>query len=138
MAATKDGTCPAFPFVSFPGAKLQLAAPCTVAPLQPVHVLLTIPDRGVHCCSLSMQVDGSGVAAVAYTDPAGNGMRFVRATSAAGTSWGSPVSVSTRREMRYNCLKIVDGVPVISYYDVAAKALYISRAKDGAWGEYFH
>jgi hypothetical protein len=58
---------------------------------------------------LCVQVDGAGVPAVAYTDPAGNGMRFVRATSAAGTAWGSPVSVATGREMRCETTRAYTG-----------------------------
>ena len=55
-----------------------------------------------------------GAPAIAYWDETNDALKFVRATTANGSAWGTPVQVDAVGG-RFGSLAIVDGVPAIAY-----------------------
>jgi uncharacterized delta-60 repeat protein len=72
----------------------------------------------------------NGKPAIAYYDATDHDLRYVQATDAAGTTWGTPVTVSAANSGKYCSLAVVNGFPAISYYDAANKDLHYVRADD--------
>ena len=56
----------------------------------------------------------NGAPAIAYWDETNDALKFVRATTANGSAWGTPVQVDAVGG-RFGSLAIVDGVPAIAY-----------------------
>lgn len=56
----------------------------------------------------------NGLPAIAYWDETNDALKFVRATTANGSAWGTPVQVDAVGG-RFGSLAIVDGVPAIAY-----------------------
>ncbi len=56
----------------------------------------------------------NGSPAIAYWDETNDALKFVRATTANGSTWGTPVQVDAVGG-RFGSLAIVDGVPAIAY-----------------------
>ena len=57
--------------------------------------------------------------------------KYVRATNASGTAWGTPVTVDSVGNVgQYNALAIIGGNPAIFYYDVGNANLKLVRALD--------
>jgi formylglycine-generating enzyme required for sulfatase activity len=81
-------------------------------------------------------VDGNP--AISYYDGTNGDLKFVRATDANGTAWGTPVTPdSTGSVGTYCSLQVVYGRPAISYYDATISALKYVQASDAsgtAWG----
>jgi len=80
-----------------------------------------------------------GNPAIAYYDVTAADLKFVRATNADGTAWGSPVIVdgTTTSVGQYTSLAIINGNPAISYYDATNGDLKFARNDNadgsGAW-----
>jgi uncharacterized delta-60 repeat protein len=78
-----------------------------------------------------------GRPAVAYSDDKYAAVKFVRATDATGTSWGTPVVVDgTGPVGRRVCMLTVSENPAVCYYDAARQRLKYARAIDAngsAW-----
>jgi hypothetical protein len=80
-----------------------------------------------------------GFPAIAYYDSGSNqDLKYVRATNAAGSSWGTPVTVDSGGDVgEYASLAEVDGRPAIAYYDHTNGHLKYVRASDASgssWG----
>ena len=80
----------------------------------------------------------SGNPSISYYDATNSDLKYVRATDASGTAWGTPITVdSTGSVGRYTSLAITNGNPSISYYDNTNGDLKYVRATDAsgtAWG----
>lgn len=80
----------------------------------------------------------NGFPAIAYYDVTAGDLKYVRATDANGTAWGTPVTVeATNNVGQYASLVVVNGNPAIAYYDVTNGDLRYIRATDAngtAWG----
>ncbi len=81
-------------------------------------------------------VDGNP--AIAYYDNTRGDLKYVRATNASGTDWGTPIFVDTIGDMgQFASLQVVNGFPAIAYRDFSAGDLKYIRAIDAvgtAWG----
>jgi hypothetical protein len=83
-------------------------------------------------------VDGNP--AISYYDWDNGDLKYVRATTADGSSWGSPLIVAGDGGADvglYTSLAVVDGNPAISYYDNGSGDLKYVRATDSpgsSWG----
>ena len=89
-----------------------------------------------------------GNPAICYLDSLFNQVKYIRANDAAGTSWGTPVTVAFlpgpgvvggggAPRGRDFSLKMVNGNPALSYYEVANGDLKYVRATDAngtSWG----
>ncbi|HBJ87066.1 MAG TPA: hypothetical protein DDZ88_25045, partial [Verrucomicrobiales bacterium] len=79
-------------------------------------------------------IDGNP--AIAYYDDTNDDLKYIRATSVNGTTWGSPMTVvSTGVAGRYNTLIEVNGRPAVAYG--SNTSLFYVRASDAtgmAWG----
>jgi hypothetical protein len=81
----------------------------------------------------------NGNPAISYYDISNNDLKYVRATDASGTTWGTPLVVDglSGDVGQYTSLMIVNGNPAISYYDLGNRDLCYVRATDAdgsAWG----
>lgn len=79
----------------------------------------------------------NGKPAVSYQNHLDGDLRYVQATVASGTTWGTPLTVdSTQYVGQYSSLAVVNGNPAISYYDADSGNLKYVRASDAdgnAW-----
>ncbi len=79
-----------------------------------------------------------GRPAIAYYDSGTSDLKYVRASDATGSSWGTPVTVdSTGVVGLFASLAVVDGRPAIAYYDAGTFDLKYVRASDAtgsSWG----
>jgi hypothetical protein len=75
-----------------------------------------------------------GFPAIAYYDDTPNyDLKYVRATNAAGSAWGTPVTVDSDGNVgQYASLAVVDGRPAIAYYDDTNDDLKYVRAWDAS------
>lgn len=74
-----------------------------------------------------------------YTGSFAKGLRYVRATDASGTTWGTPVDVAVSGNpfVSFPDVRVVSGNPAIAYSDDSAQELRYVRATDSmgtAWG----
>ncbi len=87
----------------------------------------------------------NGNPAVAYYDTTNGDLKYVRATNAFGTAWGTPVTVDSAGNVgAYASLAVVNGNPAIAYYEIvsntavsnASKVKYVraTDASGAAWG----
>jgi len=80
----------------------------------------------------------NGNPAISYWDASNSDLRYVRATNASGTAWGTPITVDGDGDTGYfPSLVIVNGNPAISYHDSGNDVLRYVRATDAsgtAWG----
>ncbi len=80
----------------------------------------------------------NGNPAIAYAEFPAWDLKYVRATDANGTAWGTPVAVATAGDVGRSCsLAVVNGRPAISYEDLSAGAVKYIRATDAdgaTWG----
>jgi len=80
----------------------------------------------------------NGTPAISYYDVTNGDLKYVRATDASGTVWGTPATVSSAGNVgQYTSLAIVNGNPAIAYYDVTNGDLKYVRAADASgtvWG----
>lgn len=80
----------------------------------------------------------NGNPAIAYYDVSNGDLKYVRATDANGTAWGTPqVLDATGNTGQYTSMEIVGGNPAISYYDVSNGDLRYIRATNATgatWG----
>jgi hypothetical protein len=80
----------------------------------------------------------NGYPAFSYYENASQDLMYVRATNAAGTSWGTPLSIDVTGNVgQYTSLLIVNGNPAITYYDATNGDLKYVRALDASgttWG----
>lgn len=93
-------------------------------------------DRGVgggNVGEYSSQEIIGGNPAMAYYDNTENSLKFVRATDAAGTAWGTPLTLDTDSDVgRWCSLAVIGGNPAVSYYDSTNGDLKYVRATDSA------
>jgi uncharacterized repeat protein (TIGR01451 family) len=78
----------------------------------------------------------AGNPTISYYDATNQELKYVRATDANGTAWGSPIVVDTASVGRFTSLAVVAGNPAISYYDSTNGDLRYVRATDAngtAW-----
>ncbi|HUW94219.1 MAG TPA: hypothetical protein VMW58_00380 [Anaerolineae bacterium] len=82
-------------------------------------------------------VDGHPAIAY-YDDGASYDLKYVRATDATGSSWGTPLTVdSTGTVGWYASLAVVENRPAIAYYDAGSdnlKYVWASDATGSSWG----
>ncbi len=82
----------------------------------------------------------NGFPAISFRDASVNRINFVRATSADGSSWGTPIVVDNSvGSYVTNSMAIINGNPTIAYYDggQSTNTLYFVRATNAngsAWG----
>jgi len=81
----------------------------------------------------------NGTPAIAYYDFATGDLRFIRATDASGTTWGTPVIIDSINNLGGNSasLAVVNGNPAIAYQDTTNNDLRYVRATDASgttWG----
>ncbi len=80
----------------------------------------------------------NGNPAISYRDDTNQDLKYVRASDASGSSWGSPVTVDSAGNVGlFNSLAVVNGNPAISYYDGTNMSLKYVRASDSSgesWG----
>jgi hypothetical protein len=80
----------------------------------------------------------NGNPAISYYDASTLDLKFVRATDANGTAWGSPQTIdATGNVGQYSSMQVVNGNPAIAYYDLTNTNLKYVRATnaDGTtWG----
>ena len=79
----------------------------------------------------------NGKPAIAYHDSDDGDLYYVRATDAAGSTWGTPVLVASGGAGTYLSLSIIDGNPAIAYYNATSGDLEYVRANDAdgsSWG----
>lgn len=81
----------------------------------------------------------NGNPAISYYDASNGDLRYIRATNATGSTWGAAVTVTGAGTVtgQYTSLKVVNGNPAISFYNVTNQDLVYVRATDangGAWG----
>jgi hypothetical protein len=70
-----------------------------------------------------------GRPAISYYDATNGDLNYVRATTANGTTWGTPVTLDSTGDVgQYTSLAVINGNPAISYYDDTANALKYVRA----------
>jgi len=77
----------------------------------------------------------NGNPAISYAEANTSSLRYVRATDASGTAWGTPITLNSLG--RYASLVVINGNPAISHYDGASATLKYVRATDAngaAWG----
>lgn len=99
---------------------------------------------GVGSGSQSSSLVVNGNPAVAYYDPNGGDLKYVRASDARGTSWLPAVTVATGivgqldgDVGQFPSLCIINGNPAISYYDTTNKMPMFVRSTDisgAVWG----
>jgi Ig-like domain CHU_C associated/Secretion system C-terminal sorting domain len=79
----------------------------------------------------------NGNPAISYYDNTNGDLEYVRANDISGTSWGTPVTISSTGTVgQYTSIATVNGNPAISYYDGAGFLKYV-RATDvngATWG----
>ncbi|GEM_PF-1077868 len=104
----------------------------TPVPAEPVT------DEGGDLGQYSTQCVVNGNPAIAYYDATNGDLKFVRATDADGTAWGTPVTVDAADNVgQYTSLLVVNGYPAIAYYDVTNQDLKFAVASDAdgtTWG----
>jgi hypothetical protein len=81
----------------------------------------------------------NGNPAISYYDNSNTDLKYVRATNANGTAWGTIITIepTANNVGQYSCLKIINGNPAISYYDAGGLDLKYVRATNingAAWG----
>lgn len=76
----------------------------------------------------------NGVPAISYYGEGNNQLKFIRATTASGNSWGTPIVLDTQATWSDagTSLAIIDGRPAISYYDQSLTALKFIIATDAS------
>jgi len=73
----------------------------------------------------------NGNPAIAYYDVTNTNLKYIRATDANGTTWGSPVTAdATSTAGQYNSMVVVNGNPAIAYYYSSGADLKYVRASD--------
>ncbi|MCP4538621.1 MAG: tandem-95 repeat protein, partial [Chloroflexi bacterium] len=73
----------------------------------------------------------NGKPAISYYDGTNSDLKYVHATDADGSSWGTPVLVDSDGTVgQYNSLAVVNGKPAISYFDATGGTLNYARAAD--------
>jgi len=73
----------------------------------------------------------NGTPAISYYDSTNSNLKFVRASDASGTAWGTPVTLdSTGTVGSYTALAVVNGNPAISYHDNTNGDLKYTSATD--------
>jgi len=79
----------------------------------------------------------NGYPAISYVDDTNDNLRYVRATDASGTTWGTPQLVDTTNVRTQTDLLVIDGRPAIAYFDSTSDFLKYVRASDAngdVWG----
>lgn len=80
----------------------------------------------------------NGNPAMSYYDETAGDLKYIRATNAAGSAWGSPITVQSSNFVgEFTSMAIVSGNPAISYYDWTNGNLMYVRANDAngsTWG----
>ncbi len=101
-------------------------------------VITTTPLETGSVGQFTSQAIVTGNPAISYYDVANHHLVYVRATNAARTAWGTPVTVASTGDVgKYTSLVIVNGNPAISYYDTTTGSLNYVRATDvsgAGWG----
>jgi hypothetical protein len=73
----------------------------------------------------------NGNPGISYYDVSGGDLKFVRATDATGSTWGTAVSVETSNNVgQYASMIIANGNPAIAYYDATSGDLRFVRSYD--------
>jgi hypothetical protein len=107
-------------------------------PVLSVHADIVRPDTTGTVGQNTSLVVINGSPAISYFDVTNGNLKYVRATDASGTAWGTPISIDTAGNVgQYTSLAVVNGNPAISYFDVTNGDLKYVRATDAngtAWG----
>lgn len=78
-----------------------------------------------------------GHPAIVYSDSKNGTVKFVRASDARGTAWGTPVTVAGRSGVETKLgLVIASGNPAVCYYDAETHRIKYSRATDATGGSW--
>ncbi len=100
----------------------------------PISVDVSAPGSGWY---ISLQIV-NGYPAISYYEATNDDLKYVRATNADGTAWGTPITVdATGITGLWTSMQIVNGNPAISYYDQDNLDLRYVRANDAdgtTWG----
>ncbi len=94
----------------------------------PVSVVDVTGNAGLR---FSMQVV-NGNPAIAYDDQVGGALKYVCATDASGTSWGTPVIAATPNPGSVSLL-VVNGNPAIAYSSSGLKYVRASNVSGSSW-----
>jgi hypothetical protein len=80
----------------------------------------------------------NGNPAISYYDETNSDLKYVRATDASGTAWGTPITLDSTGDVGlYTSLAVVGGRPAIAYLSTTHPDLKYVRATDAsgtAWG----
>ncbi len=115
------------------------------------YIQASVPDGSAWNAPIAIDVSGdivgyftslevvNGNPAIAYSDDSNTNVRYVRATNADGSAWGTPISldVSSSTVGAYTSLAIVNGNPAIAYYDATntnARYVRAMNANGTLWG----
>jgi hypothetical protein len=102
-------------------------------------VPVTVDNTAVSVGRFASMAVVNGNPAISYFDDYNLDLRFVRASDASGTAWGSPQTLdsdSSWHNGRFGSLAVVNGNPAISYSDSLNSDLRFIRASDAngsAW-----
>jgi formylglycine-generating enzyme required for sulfatase activity len=122
-----------YPFTAPPAVSL-LSPGWTLGPVSATGFSATfafsplVPDSVGDVGQYTSQVLVDGKPAISYQDAANGFLKYVRASDAAGTAWGTSVTVDTNG--KFTSLAVVDGKPAISYLDSSTGDLKYVRATD--------
>ena len=99
---------------------------------------VTVAGTGIDVGQYTSLAVVNGNPAISYYDATNHDLKYVRASDAGGTTWGTPVTVDSPGDVgQYTSLVVVNGNPAISYYDFTNKDLKYVRASDvsgTSWG----
>lgn len=75
----------------------------------------------------------NGIPSISYRDVTNGDLKYVRATSASGSTWNAPSTLDSADNVGlYTSLAVVNGNPAISYYDDTNDDLKYVRATDAS------
>ena len=96
-------------------------------------VVVDDPPGAINVGQYTSLVVVNGNPAIAYYDVTNADLKYVRATDANGTAWGTPAILDgTGSTGQFLSIKVVNGNPAISYYDATNADLKYIRASDAA------
>ncbi len=106
-----------------------------------VPVVVDDPAGTINVGQYTSLVVINGNPAIAYYDVSNGDLKYIRATDANGTTWGTPAILdATGNTGQFLSMSVVSGNPAISYYDVSNGDLRYIRATDAsgtAWAAPF-
>jgi len=79
----------------------------------------------------------NGYPAICYLDGNGDKLKFCSATDSSGSSWATPVQITSTTNIQFTSINMVAGYPAVIYGRYSERRLYYIRASDSlgsTWG----